>query len=237
MISLTILSLIFSPFWIRLARHFQKTGVLHRVDSFRQTLTSVYGFGGPAFDAFAKKMRMLFEKAQAKLKEGVKNPMAKPTVTYTPSFEFEQMHDFPVAGVDEAGIGSWIGPVVAGAAILDPQVPGDLLDQLHDSKKLTEKKRTEIFERLQDCPHAYIGVGEASLEEIDRLNIRNAGLLAMTRAVENLPMTPTIALVDGTGKPELSCPLVTLVKGDQRSYSVAAASIVAKVTEIVSSKN
>jgi len=148
----------------------------------------------------------------------------------TPTFEFESLYAFPVAGTDEAGIGSWIGPVVAAAVILDPDVSLDLLGQLNDSKKLSEKKRDHIYALLQDSPYAHIGVGEASLEEIDLLNIRGAGLLAMKRAVENLPLRPTMVLVDGTGKPDLSLPIKTLIKGDQRSYSIAAASIIAKVT-------
>lgn len=156
--------------------------------------------------------------------------MTKTTPVYKPSFEFEHQYEGFVAGVDEAGIGSWIGPVVAAAAILDPKIPQSLLSQLHDSKKLSEKKRQVIFQELQDCPQAHIGVGEASLEEIDQLNIRNAGLLAMTRAVEALPVEPSMVLVDGTGKPTLPCPLLTVVKGDQRSYSISAASIIAKVT-------
>ena len=154
----------------------------------------------------------------------------KSSTDFSPSFEFEHLHAFPVAGVDEAGIGSWIGPVVAGAVIIESGICGDLLSQLHDSKKLTEKKRERIFDLLQESPHVHIGVGESNLEEIDQLNIRNAGLLAMTRAVENLSLTPTMALIDGIGKPNLKCPLLTIIKGDQRSYSIAAASIVAKVT-------
>jgi ribonuclease HII len=149
---------------------------------------------------------------------------------YSPSFEFESLHTFPVAGVDEVGIGSWIGPVMAAAVILEPAVPLDLLNQLNDSKKLTEKKRDHVFALLHDSPHAHIGLGEASLEEIEVLNIRGAGLLAMKRAVENLCLTPTMVLVDGTGQPDLSFPIKTLIKGDQRSYSIAAASIIAKVT-------
>lgn len=147
-----------------------------------------------------------------------------------PSDIFEKQYVYPVAGVDEAGIGSWIGPVVAGAVILDPETPHDILDALQDSKKLSEKKREQIFESLTQSDHVHIGVGEANLEEIDRLNIRQAGLLAMKRAVENLPLQPTVVLVDGTGQPDLTCESLLLVKGDQKSYSIAAASIIAKVT-------
>lgn len=149
---------------------------------------------------------------------------------FNPTFEFERQYAFPVAGVDEAGIGSWIGPVMAGAVILEEGVSQDLLAMLHDSKKLSEKKRELIFDLLQDNLFVHIGVGEASLEEIVRLNIRNAGLLAMKRAVEALSLAPTAALIDGTGRPNLQCVTHLIVKGDQRSYSIAAASIVAKVT-------
>jgi ribonuclease HII len=149
---------------------------------------------------------------------------------FTPSFEFERQYAFPVAGIDEAGIGSWIGPVVAGAVILEAGVPDDLLALLHDSKKLSEKKRDLIFDKLQEDSFVHIGVGEASLGEIKDLNIRNAGLLAMKRAVEALPLKPTAVLVDGTGRPNLDVQTKLIVKGDQRSYSIAAASIIAKVT-------
>ncbi len=151
-------------------------------------------------------------------------------LSYHPSFEFESLYDSPVAGVDEAGIGSWIGPVMAAAVILDPDVSKDLLSQLNDSKKLSEKKRDHIFSVLQESPHVHMGIGEASLEEIESLNIRRAGLLAMKRAVESLSLTPTMVLVDGTGKPDMSTPIKTIIKGDQRSYSISAASIIAKVT-------
>lgn len=147
-----------------------------------------------------------------------------------PSFEFESLYSAPIAGVDEAGIGSWIGPVMAAAVILDPATPESLLGQLNDSKKLSEKKREHIFSLLYESSHVHIGIGEASLEEIETLNIRGAGLLAMKRSVENLPIKPTMVLVDGTGKPDLSISVKTIIKGDQRSYSIAAASIIAKVT-------
>jgi len=130
-----------------------------------------------------------------------------------------------VAGVDEAGRGPWAGPVVAAAVILDPHAipPG-----LDDSKKLTARRREALFARLQAC--ARIGVGQASVEEIDALNILKASLLAMSRAVRALPVAPSLALIDGNRAPEISCPAVTLVGGDARSLSIAAASIIAKVT-------
>jgi ribonuclease HII len=129
------------------------------------------------------------------------------------------------AGVDEAGRGPWAGPVVAAAVILDPRCipPG-----LDDSKKLSAARRVALYIRLRDC--ARIGVGQAGVEEIDRLNILNATLLAMARAVRALPAMPGLALIDGNRAPELSCPSETMIGGDARSLSIAAASIIAKVS-------
>ncbi len=146
-------------------------------------------------------------------------------------FEYEAMAEglTPVAGVDEAGRGPWAGPVVAGAAILDPEtLPRSLLLGLDDSKKLKAEKREALFRELEE--HARIGVGIAGVEEIDRLNILAATLLAMRRAVDALAVTPGFVLVDGNHLPDLPCPGEALVKGDGRSLSIAAASIVAKVS-------
>ncbi|MGV6819083.1 MAG: ribonuclease HII [Parvularcula sp.] len=132
----------------------------------------------------------------------------------------------PIAGVDEAGRGAWCGPVVAAAAIL----PRDTVpDGLADSKTLTEKRREALFAALS--PIAILGVGAASAEEIDAIGIAPATMLAMKRAVAALPAPPAGALIDGLFAPNLG-PIETrtLVKGDARSLSVAAASIVAKVT-------
>ncbi len=130
-----------------------------------------------------------------------------------------------IAGIDEAGRGPWAGPVVAAAVILDPRIipPG-----LDDSKKLSALRREALHARLFDC--ARIGVGQASVEEIDALNILQASLLAMARAVAALPVAPTIALADGNRTPKLSCLVETMIGGDARSLSIAAASIIAKVT-------
>jgi len=134
-----------------------------------------------------------------------------------------------IAGVDEAGRGPWCGPVVAGAAILDPAtLPDDLLKGLDDSKKLKAEKREALLERLHD--HAVIGVGQASVEEIDQMNILAATMLAMSRAVEDLGQPIDLALIDGNKTPNLDCQARAIVKGDGRSLSIAAASIVAKVT-------
>ena len=134
-----------------------------------------------------------------------------------------------VAGVDEAGRGPWAGPVVAAAAVLDPAtLPADLGTRLDDSKKLSKKVRDELFEALQE--HALLGVGIASVAEIDARNILAATLLAMRRAVLDLPVSPDHALVDGNRPPDLPCPVQTVIRGDGLSLSIAAASIVAKVT-------
>ncbi|MSP42159.1 MAG: ribonuclease HII [Alphaproteobacteria bacterium] len=129
------------------------------------------------------------------------------------------------AGVDEAGRGPWAGPVVAAAVILDPRAipPG-----LDDSKKLTARRREALFAQLREC--ARIGVGQASVEEIDAMNILNASMLAMSRAVQALPLVPSLALVDGNRAPRIACPVETLIGGDGRSLSISAASIIAKVT-------
>ena len=132
----------------------------------------------------------------------------------------------PVCGVDEAGRGPLAGPVVAAAVILDKKrIPKGL----NDSKQLSEGDREEIFPRILEMAVA-VGVGEASAGEIDMINIRQATHLAMARAVRALPVAAQFALVDGNDAPALPCKCDTLVKGDGRSVSIAAASIIAKVT-------
>lgn len=142
-----------------------------------------------------------------------------------PSFDIELGYPTPLCGVDEAGRGPIAGPVVAAAVILDPD---HMPDGLNDSKKLSEAKREALFEQIAEL--AQCGIGQASVEEIDEMNILQASLLAMRRAVEALPTPPATALIDGNKSPELSMPAHALVKGDARSLSIAAASILAKVT-------
>ena len=136
-----------------------------------------------------------------------------------------------VAGVDEAGRGPLAGPVVAGAVILDKKnVPTDLLCHLDDSKKLSPKKRDVLFHQIMNCPAATTALGVASVEEIDHLNILRAAHLAMQRAVSLLGVMPAVALIDGNQAPRhFSCPTMCVVKGDSHSFSIAAASIIAKV--------
>lgn len=137
-----------------------------------------------------------------------------------------------VCGVDEAGRGPLAGPVVAGAAILDAAtLPAALRDGLDDSKKLKPARREELFALLHDCGAARLGIGVASVEEIDHHNILRATHLAMARAVAALGVVPDLALVDGNQPPrDFSCPVQCVVKGDSLSLSIAAASILAKVT-------
>lgn len=130
-----------------------------------------------------------------------------------------------VAGVDEAGRGPWAGPVVASAVILDRSaIPAGL----NDSKKLSRPKRAALFDLIRKT--ASVGVGQASVEEIDEINILQASLLAMSRALAQLDRLPGAVLVDGNHAPRCELPVQCVVKGDALSLSVAAASIVAKVT-------
>lgn len=131
-----------------------------------------------------------------------------------------------VAGVDEAGRGCLAGPVVAGAVILDESRP---IHGLRDSKTLSEKRRNELFEQIREKALAY-SVGMTSAEEIDRINILQAALLAMEKAVLALQKKPDCILIDGNSKTSLSIEQKAIVKGDSKCASIAAASIVAKVT-------
>lgn len=130
-----------------------------------------------------------------------------------------------IAGVDEAGRGPLAGPVIAGAVILDPRRP---IPGLADSKKLTEKQRESLFQEIRQHALAW-SVGRATVAEIDEINILQASLLAMRRAVAALRIQPTLALVDGNQCPKLMCPSKTIVRGDELEPAISAASIVAKV--------
>ena len=142
-----------------------------------------------------------------------------------PDFAFEMRHVArgPVAGVDEAGRGPLAGPVVAAAVVLDPDC---IPDGLNDSKVLTANRRAELCAALLDC--ARVGVGAASVEEIDSLNIFWATMLAMTRAVDALGLRPAMVLVDGNRCPDWDHQSEAVVGGDALCLSIAAASIVAK---------
>ncbi|MCX2862684.1 ribonuclease HII [Paucibacter sp. PLA-PC-4] len=131
-----------------------------------------------------------------------------------------------IAGVDEAGRGPLAGPVVAAAVILDELHP---ILGLADSKVLTEKKRERLFDEIR-AKALCCCIAEASVEEIDRLNILQATMLAMRRAVEGLRLKPTKVLVDGNRLPVLKIPAEAIVKGDSKVQAISAASILAKVT-------
>jgi ribonuclease HII len=146
-----------------------------------------------------------------------------------PNFLLEKRAGGRVAGVDEAGRGPLAGPVVAAAVVFPTGVPRRLAALLDDSKKLSAEQRLAAFQSLRVSGRAEIGVGAASVAEIERLNILHAALLAMCRAVSRLPALPDLALVDGNQPPPLGCPVHCVVGGDGRSLSIAAASIVAKV--------
>jgi ribonuclease HII len=142
-----------------------------------------------------------------------------------PDFSHERALGGSVAGVDEVGRGPLAGPVTAAAVVLDP---GAIPEGLNDSKKVPQAKREALFDTLHQV--AQVSIGWADIDEIDALNIRGASLLAMRRAVEGLPHVPSHALIDGNAvPPDMPCPATTLIKGDARSLSIAAASIVAKV--------
>ena len=129
-----------------------------------------------------------------------------------------------VCGVDEAGRGPLAGPVVAAAVILDSSRP---IDGLNDSKKLSAKRREALAGEIRAKALAW-AVAEASVDEIDRINILQASLLAMQRAVAGLAINPAKALVDGNQCPDLSCPVEAIVGGDGKIAAIAAASILAK---------
>ena len=142
-----------------------------------------------------------------------------------PCFKLERDHPLPLAGVDEAGCAPLAGPVVAAAVVLDRERFPRGID---DSKKLDLETREAIYAKLQK--QARFGVGICTVEEIDCLNIYWARMLAMIRAVEALGFEPAMVLVDGNRSPKWERPSVAIVAGDARCRSIAAASIVAKVT-------
>lgn len=160
----------------------------------------------------------------------VKSRQARPSL----AMELEEVESFggPVAGVDEAGRGPLAGPVVAAAVMLQEddvcQPDRKLLRQLNDSKVLSEAVREELYEVVVGS-FAW-GVGVADVRRIDRCNILRATMWAMQRAVAALPCPPSSVLIDGNRAPEMPCRSQTVVKGDARCLSIAAASIVAKVT-------
>jgi ribonuclease HII len=147
-----------------------------------------------------------------------------------PTFELEAaelvLDGGPIAGIDEAGRGPWAGPVVAAAVVLDPaRIP----QGIDDSKALDPEDRERLFERIMKTALA-VGVGIGEVDRIDRDNILAATMWAMAEAMAKLACKPRLALIDGNRSPRLACQARTIVKGDAKCLSIAAASIVAKVT-------
>ena len=130
-----------------------------------------------------------------------------------------------IAGIDEAGRGPWAGPVVSAAVILNEK---NIPDGLNDSKKLSEKKRLSLYSSIYNFH--FVGVGISSIEEIDSMNVLQATFLSMKRAVEDLNPQPEYILVDGNLDPGLNFKTKCIIKGDSISISIAAASVIAKVT-------
>lgn len=148
-----------------------------------------------------------------------------------PSFKFEKLCAGIVAGIDEAGCGPWAGPVVAAAVAIDQSLFDEPLTKLiNDSKKLSRCKRNMCFRLLLDHPSIRYAVGQASVQEIDEINISQATKLAMKRAVGGLSFEPDHIIIDGIRDPQIDIPTQMIVKGDQQSFSIAAASIIAKET-------
>lgn len=142
-----------------------------------------------------------------------------------PDFTIENSYAGIIAGVDEAGRGPWAGPVVAASVIANRE---NFPLGINDSKKLSHAKREILFDSIMET--CMVGVGISSAQEIDDINILQATMLAMQRAVAALPVLPDMALVDGNKTPKLACNAIAVVKGDAKSLSIAAASIIAKVT-------
>lgn len=147
-------------------------------------------------------------------------------VDYSIENEYREKGYNVICGVDEAGRGPLAGPVYASAVIL----PSDcVIEGLNDSKKLTEKKREALFDEIKEKALAY-GIASADEKEIDEINILNATFLAMKRAIASLSVRPDLALIDGNQKPHTDIEEVTVIKGDAKSMSIAAASVLAKVS-------
>ena len=130
-----------------------------------------------------------------------------------------------ICGIDEVGRGALAGPVVAAAVVLDLD---NIPKGINDSKKLSKSKRNLIYDQIKNTAKD-IGIGEASEKEIDNINILQASLIAMSRAFNQLIISPKVALVDGNFSPQLPCKIKNIIQGDTKSISIAAASIIAKV--------
>lgn len=164
------------------------------------------------------------------MKKGEQKPLFEPDPQIKKTNYFESYYSKKgyncIAGVDEAGRGPLAGPVVAAAVIL-PE--GYLLDSIKDSKKISEKKREEMYHHIFDIAVA-VGVGIVHERQIEQINILNAAIHAMQMAIDNLDPTPDFLLIDGNAPIKSMIPQKTIVQGDSKSISISAASIIAKVT-------
>lgn len=148
-----------------------------------------------------------------------------------PTFQIESQFQGPVGGIDEAGRGPWAGPVVAAVAVFLKPPPKTFEDAIQDSKKLSKIKRESVFKSLHELEDFVFAIGKASVAEIDLHNILQATFLAMRRAVQCLPFTPQTLLIDGKFIPTFdNIDAYPIIGGDGKSLSIAAASILAKVT-------
>ncbi len=151
-------------------------------------------------------------------------------MTKKPDFSLEKRSPFEkIAGIDEAGCGPWAGPVVA-ASVIFLKYDEHQWSTINDSKKLSAKKREQCYEALVSSTDVVYSIGIANAQEIDQFNIARATCLAMEKAVEGLSSIPDYLLIDGIRKPPINIPSSTVIKGDSQSISIAAASIIAKVT-------
>lgn len=147
-----------------------------------------------------------------------------------PDLMHEKKYTGIVAGIDEVGRGPWAGPVVAASVIFHTyKLPKTLTQHINDSKKLTDKRRQEIYEALASSELCSYAIGQASVTEIDQLNVREATFLAMRRSFEAMNQPVDVALIDGNACPKLPCQTVPVIGGDGVSLTIAAASIMAKV--------
>jgi ribonuclease HII len=146
---------------------------------------------------------------------------------FTHEIRYGRLEGKIICGIDEVGRGPLAGPVVAAAAILPLDVPQEILKEIQDSKKMTRQAREDVCAPLK--AHCRYAIAEASVAEIDTLNILWATMLAMQRALEKLAAQIDIALIDGNRAPKLNCTAIPIISGDDKSLSIAAASIIAKV--------
>ncbi|CAO5675790.1 MAG: Ribonuclease HII [Holosporales bacterium] len=153
-----------------------------------------------------------------------------------PSFIIEDaLRDYNtvIVGIDEVGCGPWAGPLVAACCYINKDaIPSSLLSLINDSKKISRKKREDIFLRIQDESHRSIwfGIGVIEIEEFNILGLKESLPYVIKKSIEKFPLTIDHVLVDGIRNPKLNIPTTMVIKGDQLSYSIAAASIIAKVT-------